>query len=701
MARTHVGLAVAMIICAGFLGVPASEVEAQTEDATYVGSDRCLVCHSAGSLDKSGWQETVHANIYREPTVDTVIGDFTTAPAVFTVGSATLTVSFDDAGGSGPWSMRLQGTSFDETYTVMRAHGGKAIDDNEDPVLPNAPGRRVYIGKQRYHTKIGNSYYILPAQWNPLPDRDGKNQGWVNYHASDWMDESGSLVLANKASEERRCMGCHQVGDGPTVNVDGEYVLVEADNPSFWNIGCESCHGPGSEHADAPSASNIVDPQDLSIKSQNEVCGACHIRPTGHPIPDGVAPGYPFHDLLDRTYRPGETLSDFIAKDSGGYWPDDKTSKRHHQQYSDYEHSAHFDKLSCMTCHTSHNETEAEHDLVLTARDNSLCTQSGCHASYTNETTLAAHTRHEVDLDKGLGRCVDCHMPTVQKSGVNYDIHAHTFEAISPQATLDTQANGGMPNSCAVSCHADGLLGAPTLVAATGTVSAWNESADVELAKRLLQPGGDQVAMATPKYRAVVAATVTDGGVAVAGVELAFARSIAGKRAEYKWRGTTDASGEVEIEIVVDRERFLKKGASGYYLARATNEASGDVVGQWGSIPIVGAKETALDLPVGERAQVQSREMLTFALAPNSPNPFNPETQIPYQIAEAGEVSLTIYNALGQEIRVLVQGHVDAGRYQVDWDGTDAIGRGVASGIYFYRLISQGQVATRQMMLLK
>ncbi|MDP6778180.1 MAG: multiheme c-type cytochrome, partial [Candidatus Latescibacteria bacterium] len=639
MARLHV-VVLMLVLCAGLLGIPATDARAQSADATYVGSDRCLMCHSAGSLDKSGWKETLHANIYREPTVDTVIGDFTSDPVELSVGAATLTVSFDDGGGSGPWSMRLQGTGFEETYTVMRAHGGLAVEDNEDPVLPDAPGRRVYIGKQRYHTKIGNSYYILPAQWNPFSDRDGKNQGWVNYHASDWMDESGSLVLATKASEERRCMGCHQVGDGPTVNADGEYVLEEADNPSFWNIGCESCHGPGSEHSDAPSASNIVDPKDLTVLGQNEVCGACHIRPTGHAIPDGDAsPGYPYSDLLARTYRPGETLSDFIVKDNGGYWPDG-TSKKHHQQYPDFQKSGHFTKanMSCISCHTSHNETDAEHDLVKTARDNSVCVQ--CHASYADEAALEAHSKHEVDLDNGLGRCVDCHMPGVQKSGVNYDIHAHTFEAISPQATLDTQADGGTPNSCAVSCHADGLLGAPTFAIAGGTVGTWNESADVELAKRLLQPGGDQVAMATPKYRAVVKATVTNAGSPVAGVELAFARSIAGKRAEYRWRGTTDASGEVEIEIVVDRERFLKKGAGGYYLAQATDAETGALVGQWGSVPIQAAKETELVLPVGERAQIESREMLTFALSPNSPNPFNPATQIAYQIAEEGEVSL-------------------------------------------------------------
>ena len=684
-------------LLAFFLAFGLSSVgsaEAQTASAEYVGSDRCATCHSTKS---SGWKETVHANIYREPTVDTVIGDFDSAPAEFTVGDATLTVTFDDNGGSGPWSMNLKGAGFDSTYTVHRAHGGFRVDENEDAVLPDAPGRRYYIGKQRYHTKIGSSYFILPAQWNPFADRDGGNQGWVAYHTSDWMDANGDLILATKASEERRCMGCHQVGAGPTVNAGGEYVLAEADNPSFWNIGCESCHGPGSEHASGPSQSNITNPADLTIAKQNEVCGACHLRPTGHPIPDGDAsPGYPYASELGGTYRPGADLEDYIAQDSGGYWPDG-TSKKHHQQYPDFQKSKHIDTMSCMTCHHAHNETSDEHDLTMTARDNSLCTQ--CHASYKDENALSQHTNHSVDLDAGLGRCVDCHMPAVQKSGVNYDIHAHTFQIMSPQTTLDTQADGGTPNSCAVSCHADELLGAPMLGVSGGKLGTWNEAADVALANKLLGEE-EPTAPITALHKAVVTVTLTDAGSPVSGAEVAFSRSTSGKAPAYTWMGTTNGSGQVEIEIIADPIKDWRRGVSGYYLAKATN-AGGTVVGTWGSIPINGGKELSVSLPVGGAATVETGDMLAFALAGASPNPFNPSTQISYQIGAASDVQLVIYNALGQEVRVLVNSSQDAGRHQVVWDGTDAIGNQVASGAYIYRLMNGSNVATGRMLFLK
>ncbi len=90
-----------------------------------------------------------------------------------------------------------------------------------------------------------------------------------------------------------------------------------------------------------------------------------------------------------------------------------------------------------------------------------------------------------------------------------------------------------------------------------------------------------------------------------------------------------------------------------------------------------------------------------YALSQNSPNPFNPATQIAYELPEAAEVRLVVYNALGQEVRALVQGRQEAGYYRVTWDGKDAAGRQVSSGLYFYRLMGSGFAETRKMLLLK
>ena len=92
---------------------------------------------------------------------------------------------------------------------------------------------------------------------------------------------------------------------------------------------------------------------------------------------------------------------------------------------------------------------------------------------------------------------------------------------------------------------------------------------------------------------------------------------------------------------------------------------------------------------------------LDFALHQNYPNPFNPTTTIRYDLKARSKVALTIYNALGQEVRNLVSDTQNAGRYQVQWDGRDNTGGKVASGIYFYRLRAGDFVQFHKMVLLK
>ena len=94
------------------------------------------------------------------------------------------------------------------------------------------------------------------------------------------------------------------------------------------------------------------------------------------------------------------------------------------------------------------------------------------------------------------------------------------------------------------------------------------------------------------------------------------------------------------------------------------------------------------------------------ALLPNYPNPFNPETWIPYRLAKSADVAFTIYGANGAVVRTLALGHQAAGIYQsrsraAYWDGRNAMGEPVASGIYFYTLTAGDFTATRKMLILK
>lgn len=96
----------------------------------------------------------------------------------------------------------------------------------------------------------------------------------------------------------------------------------------------------------------------------------------------------------------------------------------------------------------------------------------------------------------------------------------------------------------------------------------------------------------------------------------------------------------------------------------------------------------------------------TTALHPNYPNPFNPETWIPYQLATAADVTVTIYDLRGVRIRQLALGHQPAGVYQsrsraAYWDGRNSLGEPVASGLYFYTLTAGDFNATRKLLIRK
>ncbi|MBU0692742.1 T9SS type A sorting domain-containing protein, partial [bacterium] len=85
-----------------------------------------------------------------------------------------------------------------------------------------------------------------------------------------------------------------------------------------------------------------------------------------------------------------------------------------------------------------------------------------------------------------------------------------------------------------------------------------------------------------------------------------------------------------------------------------------------------------------------------YALHQNYPNPFNPETNISFDLAEAGAIKLTVFNPLGQTVATLVNGTMASGRHTIAFDGTN-----LTSGLYYYRLEAGDFSAIRKMVLMK
>jgi hypothetical protein len=90
-----------------------------------------------------------------------------------------------------------------------------------------------------------------------------------------------------------------------------------------------------------------------------------------------------------------------------------------------------------------------------------------------------------------------------------------------------------------------------------------------------------------------------------------------------------------------------------------------------------------------------------FWLSQNHPNPFNPSTTIDYELGSRSNVSITIYNVMGEQVKLLIDEIVPRGSHSVNWDGTDANSADVSTGVYFYRVEIGDYTESRKMMLLK
>jgi len=261
--------------------------------------------------------------------------------------------------------------------------------------------------QQRFISEtVEGELLVLPGQWNIA------TQEWV-------IDQRAEGETVNWRTE---CSFCHVTG-----------LDSAAWEFQEFGIGCEDCHGPGEEHAKAPTEAAVFK------QSDDQVCGACHSRgasPEGHPFPV--------------TFQPGDTLTDHFTftTDETTRWPDG-SAKIHNQQYTDWIQSNKIegpDGLRCTTCHEVHAKGQGPSQTILPT--NQMC--SGCHAE---KTTLARHIPyHQQAITKQNFTCNNCHMPLMATSAVAYDIHSHTFQQPNPQGTLEYGGLEFMPNACN-QCH--------------------------------------------------------------------------------------------------------------------------------------------------------------------------------------------------------------------------------------------------------
>ncbi len=112
------------------------------------------------------------------------------------------------------------------------------------------------------------------------------------------------------------------------------------------------------------------------------------------------------------------------------------------------------------------------------------------------------------------------------------------------------------------------------------------------------------------------------------------------------------------------------------------------------------AREKYLLLPTAVNDE-NLNQNFSFYLDQNYPNPFNPTTTLKFTLANSGFTTLKVYDILGNEIKTLVSSNLEKGNHSIIWDGTDNFNKKVASGTYIYRLISNGYMTSKKMILIK
>jgi len=288
--------------------------------------------------------------------------------------------------------------------------------------------------KQRYFEKAGDDYFPLPVQW------DITNKKWLPYFVKPGTDWWEPLYPPDnmKRPTGPTCDGCHSVD----YNIHTKQVAE-------WNVGCEKCHGPGSEHVAHPTRNNTLNPAHMDYVSASDTCISCHSqgRPRNNPM-EGKYFDWPVG------YRVGLNLSDFwqleehkLGEQTFTHFPEG-TAHKNRMQGNDFVQSVMYRRgVTCFSCHDVHG---TDNYAQLRKPAYKLCLD--CHAPMSangpRTATIEKHTHHK-EASPG-SQCIACHMPKIETTVANVNVRAHTFRFISPAMTDQYK----IPNPC-TSCHAD------------------------------------------------------------------------------------------------------------------------------------------------------------------------------------------------------------------------------------------------------
>ncbi len=429
----------------------------------FVGSSACASCHQEAY---DNWQESHHWHAMEEASVDSVLGDFDNANFEY-FGTTTRFYTRD-----GDYFVETDNSRGDlEEFKISYTFG--------------------FFPLQQYLVEFPDGrLQTLSISWDSRPQQEG-GQRWYHLYSDDQIVADDILhwtgVFQNWNS---RCASCH------LTDLKKNYSLETNTYQTSWsemNVGCEACHGAGSQHIEWASGVStlenkgllfnldkvweplagqlqIPDSVDFSISKQVQVCAGCHSR-RGELQTRDIAADFSDNYALSPLQQ-------------GLYHPDGQILDEVYVVGSFLQSKMHQNSVSCTNCHEPHTNK-------LKIEGNGLCLQ--CHAAQTFQNQ--GHFFHEVDSTGA--QCVNCHMPTTTYMGVD-DRRDHAFKIPDPLASLEL----GTPNAC-TQCHldqtdqwaADFLLetqGINSMRSQHGAIVAKARSGDSSIAPDLLELATDE-----------------------------------------------------------------------------------------------------------------------------------------------------------------------------------------------------------------
>lgn len=435
------------------------------EDAELTGSESCEACHTDVAAD---YADSAHGTEARDPATLEATGDLADLTASFVAGDvldieelgATVTLSRD---GSGWWA----------EVADAEGHSSGAL-----PVLYVYGGARMGAALT---VQAGGTEALLPVTWALAGQGLSSQQdeaGWVSGWTDGWFDASGALDLdssgkpGSDASFALKCAGCHTTVT--TLSESGGAWTATAPSGTLERrVGCESCHGAGSTHADSSEALRawtIENPALFQPSARIEVCARCHEQTTASDHPFSATPGWPVTSAGDQL-APTDAVYDY-ASSNPTRWLEATASRVGWDEAGDLRISPHRSgeqgyEGACEDCHDPHGGPHAG-SLRVEPGDNTLCTT--CHvATFPDDASQASHAHHwEFAPDLwGQGSCVGCHFPrmglVVRPDAVSGagEVRAHTLDFITPDAALAefdaagaSELDGGLvPVGACLDCH--------------------------------------------------------------------------------------------------------------------------------------------------------------------------------------------------------------------------------------------------------